>query len=101
MFTAVYSRHCYVHLSFRQDLAAVIAGFEAAWAFFGGGFRVVIPDNMAPIGDQAHPTEPRLNRALAEYAQDRGFGGDPARIRRPTHQPRAARAVPARRGRFF
>ncbi len=39
VFTAAYSRHCYVHLSFRQDLRAVIAGFDAAWAFFGGMSR--------------------------------------------------------------
>src|SRR5260370_6194731 len=101
IFPAVYRRHCYVHLSFRQDLAAVIAGFEAAWTFFGGGFRVVIPDNMAPIVDQAHPTEPRLNRAFAEYAQDRGFVVDPARIRRPTDKPRVERAVPFVRRSFL
>jgi hypothetical protein len=46
IFTAVYSRHCFVWLSFRQTTEAVIAGFEAAWAFFGGVFKVVIPDNM-------------------------------------------------------
>jgi hypothetical protein len=37
----------FVYLTFRQDLATVIAGLEAAWAFFGGVFRVVIVDNMA------------------------------------------------------
>ena len=42
-------------------------------AFFGGIFRVVIIDNMAPVVDRAHRTDPRLNRAFAEYAQDRGF----------------------------
>ena len=51
IFTAVYSRHCFVWLTFRQDLAAVIAGCEAAWAFFGGVFKVVIPDNMSAIVD--------------------------------------------------
>jgi len=101
IFTAVYSRHCFVWLTFRQDLEAVIAGCEAAWTFFGGVFRAVIPDNMAPIVDQAHPTEPRLNRAFAEYAQDRGFVVDPARIRRPTDKPRVERAVPFVRGSFF
>jgi transposase len=65
IFTAVYSRHCYVHLSFRQDLPAVIAGCEAAWAFFGGIFQVIIPDNMSPVVDRAarldnsHDTEMR------------------------------------------
>ena len=90
IFTAVYSRHCFVWLTF-QDLPAVIAGFEAAaWAFFGGVFKMVIPDNMAAIVDRAHPTEPRLNRAFGEYAQDRGFVVDPARVRRPTDKPRVA-----------
>ena len=101
IFTAVYSRHCYVWLSFRQDLPAVIAGFEAAWAFFGGVFKVVIPDNMAPIVDRAHPTDPRLNRAFAEYAQARGFVIDPARVRRPADKPRVERNVQFVRGSFF
>jgi transposase len=101
IFTAAYSRHCYVHLSFRQDLPAVIAGFDAAWAFFGGVFKVVIPDNMSAVVDRAHPTEPRFNRAFAEYAQDRGFLIDPARVRRPTDKPRVERMVPFVRGSFF
>jgi transposase len=101
IFTAVYSRHCYVWLSFRQDLPAVIAGFEAAWAFFGGVFKVVIPDNMAAIVDRAHPTDPRLSQAFAEYAQARGFVIDPARVRRPTGKPRVERNVQFVRGSFF
>ncbi len=79
----------------------MIAGFEAAWAFFGGVFKVVIPDNMAAIVDRAHPTEPRFNQAFAEYAQDRGFVIDPARVRRPTDKPRVERTVPFVRGSFF
>ncbi len=101
IFTAVYSRHMFVYLSFRQDLPATIAGFEAAWAFFGGVFAVVIPDNMSVIVDKAHPTEPRLNRAFAEYAQDRGFVIDPARVRSPQDKPRVERAVQYVRGNFF
>ncbi|MGH3402714.1 MAG: hypothetical protein ACRDRJ_09440 [Streptosporangiaceae bacterium] len=58
IFTAVCSRHCYVHLSFRQDLPAVIAGCEAAWAFFGGIFKIIIPDNMSAIVDQANLWDP-------------------------------------------
>jgi hypothetical protein len=44
IFTAVYSRHMFVWLSFAQTLAAVVAGCEAAWAWFGGVYRVLIPD---------------------------------------------------------
>lgn len=36
IFTACYSRHCFVWLTFAQTTEAVIEGFEAAWRFFGG-----------------------------------------------------------------
>ena len=101
VFTAVYSRHCYVHLSFRQDLPSVIAGCEAAWSFFGGIFKILIPDNMSAIVDQAHPLDPRISRAFAEYAQDRGFLIDPARIRSPQDKPRVERMIQFVRGSFF
>ncbi|WP_233198126.1 MULTISPECIES: hypothetical protein [unclassified Cryobacterium] len=43
IFTALYSRHMFVWLSYSQTLAAVIAGCEAAWAFFNGVFKVLVP----------------------------------------------------------
>ena len=46
VFTAAYYRRCYVRLSFSQTLEVVVAGFEAAWLFFAGVFKIVIPDNM-------------------------------------------------------
>jgi transposase len=84
IFAACYSRHCYVWLSFRQTTEVVISGFEAAWAFFGGVFKVVIPDNMSSIVVEADNLEPSFNQAFVEYAQDRGFLIDPARVRTPT-----------------
>lgn len=39
IFTAVYSRHMFVWPTYRQTLNDVIAGFEAAWVFFGGCSR--------------------------------------------------------------
>jgi transposase len=83
IFTACYSRHCFVWLSFTQTTAAVIDGFEAAWAFFGGVFATVIPDNLSPVVDKANPLEPRFNQAFVEYAQARGFLVDAARVRHP------------------
>ena len=38
IFTACFSRHCFVWLTFRQTIQDVIDGFEAAWGFFGGVF---------------------------------------------------------------
>ncbi|MDQ2729961.1 MAG: IS21 family transposase, partial [Actinomycetota bacterium] len=101
IFTAVFSRHCFVWLTFTQTTAAVIAGFEAAWGFFNGVFRVVVPDNMATVVTRADATEPRLNEAFVEYAGSRGFIVDPARVRTPTDKPRVERTVPFVRGSFF
>jgi hypothetical protein len=83
------------------DLDDVIAGFEAAWVFFGGVFATVIPDNMKTIVDGADPLEPRLNQAFVEYAQARGFVIDPARVRSPQDKPRVERVVPYVRNSFF
>jgi transposase len=99
--TACYSRHCFVWLTHRQTTEAVIAGFEAAWVFFGGVFRTVIPDNMAAIVDGADALEPRLNQAFVEYAQARGFMVDPARVRSPQDKGRVERSVPFVRRSFF
>ena len=101
IFTAVYSRHTYVHLGFRQTTEAVIEGCEAAWAFFGGVFKVLIPDNMEAIVDDADPLEPRFNAAFVEYAQSRGFVIDPARVRTPTDKPRVERVVSFTRDSMF
>ena len=48
IFTACYSRHCFVWLTFRQTTEDVIDGFEAAWAFFGGVFAH--GDPRQPVG---------------------------------------------------
>lgn len=99
--TACYSRHQFVWLTFTQALEDVIEGFEKAWEFFGGVFRVVVPDNMKTIVLTADPVAPRLNEGFLEYAQARGFVIDPARVRTPTDKPRVERQVPYVRDSFF
>jgi hypothetical protein len=93
VFTAIVSRYLYVWLTYRQSLADVVAGCEAAWAFFGGVFRVLIPDNLKAIVTQADGVAPRLNAAFVEYSQARGFVIDPARVRHPQDKGRVERAV--------
>ena len=101
IFTAVYSRHMFLYPTHRQTLEEVIAGFEAAWGFFGGVFKVVIPDNMKAIVDHADAIDPRLNDAFREYAQARGFAVDPARVRHPRDKPRVEKCVQYVRSSFF
>ena len=93
VFTAVYSRYCFVFLTFSQTTAAVIAGCEAAWSFFGGMFRVLIADNLKPVVDKADRLEPRWNREWLEYAQARGLVCDPARVRSPQDKGRVEAGV--------
>lgn len=101
VFTAAYSRHTFVWLSFRQDLDTVIAGFEEAWTFFGGVFKVVIPDNMKTVVIAADNCDPGFNEAFVEYAQSRGFVIDPARVRSPQDKPRVERTVAFVQGSFW
>jgi transposase len=101
IFTAVYSRHMFVWLTFSQTLEALIAGCEAAWAFFGGVFQVLIPDNMSAIVAQADPINPRFTVGWLDYAQHCGFATDPARVRRAKDKPRVERTVQYVRGNFF
>jgi transposase len=101
IFTAVFSRHMFVWLTFSQALDAVIAGCEAAWTYFGGVFRVVIPDNMAAIIAEADPVNPRFTAGWLDYAQHCGFGTDPTRVRHPRDKPKVERMVQYVRGNFF
>ena len=93
VFTAAYSRHSFVYLSFGQTTEVVLSGFEAAWEFFGGVFVVVIPDNMKSVVTRADGCDPVFNEAFIEYAQSRGFFVDPARVRAPQDKPRVERMV--------
>ena len=93
VFTAVFSRYCFVFLTFSQTTAAVIAGCEAAWAFFGGMFKVLVADNLKPVVDKADRLEPRWNREWLEYAQARGLVCDPARVRSPQDKGRVENGV--------
>ena len=101
IFTACYSRHMFVWLSFTQTLAAFIAGCEAAWVFFGGVFKVLVPDNASAVVADADAVNPRFTAGWLDYAQARGFVTDAARVRSPKDKPKVERAVQYVRGNFF
>ena len=101
VFTAVVSRYCFVFLTFSQTTAAVIAGCEAAWEFFGGMFKVLVADNLKPVVDKADRLEPRWNREWLEYAQARGLVCDPARVRSPQDKGRVENGVKFAQRSFF
>jgi len=93
IFSAVRSRHRFVYPCFRETTATAIEACEAAWEFFGGIFRVLLPDNTKTIVQTADRLAPTLNPAFLEYAQARGFHVDPARVGKPRDKGRVERAV--------
>jgi transposase len=93
IFTAAVSRVVFVYLTFSQTLTEVIAGCEQAWEYFGGVFRVLIPDNLTPVVKNADPVNPVFQAGWLDYAQHAGFGTDPARVRSPRDKSRVERSV--------
>jgi hypothetical protein len=50
-----------------QTLAAFITGSEGAWAFFGGVFQVLVPDNASAIVAAADAVNPRFTAGWLDY----------------------------------
>jgi transposase len=93
IFTAVHSRHRFVYPTFRETTVDAIEACEEAWAFFGGIFHVLIPDNTKAIVQRADPLGAAINPTFLEYSQSRGFVIDPTRARHPQDKARVERAV--------
>jgi len=93
IFTAARSRHRFVYPVLAETTASAIEACEAAWEFFGGVFKVVIPDNTKAIVNEADPLEPKLVLDFLECAQSRGFHVDPTRVRAPRDKARVERSV--------
>ena len=96
-----HSRHSFVWPTFSQKLEDVIAGLEAAWAFFGGIPRYLVMDNFAAAVAGVDALHPRFTRSFLEYSQHRGFITDPARVRQPKDKPHVERGVQYVKERFF
>ncbi len=93
IFTPALSRYRFVYPCFEETTECAIEACEAAWAFYGGVFHVLVPDNTKSIVAKADALEPVCNPTFLEYAQSRGFVIDPARVRRPTDKARVERTV--------
>lgn len=95
------SRHMFVWPCLSTSQEDLIQGLEAAWAFFGGVFPVVLADNTSAIVKQANPLSPTFSDGWLEYTQARGFVMDQARVRRPQDKARVERSVRYVRGDCF
>lgn len=95
------SRYQFVWPTYEQTTRAVYEGLDAAWRFFDGVVKRVVPDNTASIVLRASPSSPELNPVFREYAEARGLFIDPARVRSPKDKARVENQVPYVRERWF
>jgi hypothetical protein len=93
IFTPSVSRYRFVWPCFHETTEEAIAACEAAWEFYGGVFRVLVPDNTKAIVTRADPLEPLFSQTFLEYAQARGFVIDPTRVRKAKDKARVERSV--------
>lgn len=93
IFTPNVSRYRFVYPCFSETTESAIEACEAAWEFYGGVFRVLVPDNTKAIIIKADPLKPKVTLAFLEYAQARGFQVDPTRVRSPKDKGRVERSV--------
>jgi transposase len=95
------SRYMFVWPLLQQTTEALCEGLDAAWRFFGGVPKRLVPDNMSSAVVHASATDPTLQRGFLEYAQARGLYIDPARVRHPQDKPRVENQIAYVRERCF
>lgn len=88
------SRHMFVRPVLSLDARSWVAAHVEAFAFFGGGVRRLVPDNLATGVDRADLYDPKINKAYGELAAHYGCLVDPARRRKPRDKPRVERPMP-------
>jgi len=101
LMTLSHSRHQFLYPVLAEDGVAWLDGHVAAFRFFGGAPKRLIPDNLTAGILKADRYDPRLNRAYGELTRYYGCLVDPARVGRPQDKPRVERTVSYARESFF
>ncbi|MGX1135682.1 hypothetical protein RKD49_007872 [Streptomyces glaucescens] len=73
----------------------------AAFRYFGGVPRRLVPDNLKTGVDKPDLYDPKINKAYAELATHYGALVDPARAAKPKDKPRVERPMPYVRDSFW
>ncbi len=80
------SRHEYVEFVFDQEVATWCRCHRAAFEFFGGVPRRLVPDNLKAAIVRAALYDPEVQRVYRELAEHYGFLIAPCRPRTPEHK---------------
>lgn len=95
------SRHLFVRPVFSMDARSWVAAHLAAFGFFAGCPRRLVPDNLATGVAKADIYDPKVNLAYGELAAHYGCLVDPARAGKPKDKPRVERPMPYVRDSFW
>ena len=95
------SRHQYACPVLHMDQQTWNDCHGAAFRFFGGVPRRIVPDNLKTGVLKPDLYDPAFNRAYEELAHHYGFLIDPARVRKPTDKAAVERQIPFIRGDFW
>ena len=95
LFVAVLSssKYTYVKAFPDQSQESWIAAHIAAFEFFGGVPRILVPDNLKTGVDKITKGGPILNKIYAEMAEHYNTAIVPARVKRPKDKPNAEGGV--------
>jgi transposase len=87
------STYTFAHATLSQDLGNWVRCHVAAFEFFQGAPKLVVPDNPRTGVDRACRYEPDLNRTYHEMALHYGVAVMPARPRKPRDKAKVENAV--------
>ncbi|MFF7988039.1 IS21 family transposase, partial [Streptomyces sp. NPDC007901] len=95
------SRHMFVRPVLHLDQHAWTEAHVAAFRYFDGIPRRLVPDNLKTGVDKPDLYDPKINKAYAELAAHYGALVDPARASKPMDKPRVERPMPYVRDSFW
>lgn len=95
------SRHLFVRPVLAMTQRAWVEAHVAAFEFYGGAPRRLVPDNLRTGVVKADLYDPKLNRTYEELAAHYGVLIDPARASKPKDKPRVERPMPYVRDSFW
>jgi len=91
--TLGYSRHQYVEIVFKQNVATWVECHRRAFAWFGGTPREIVIDNLKAAILRAALEDPIVCAPYAKMAQHYGFLIHPCRPRTPEHKGKVESGV--------